>query len=86
MRLEYTSRFQCAYNDLSSDDIEHVKKALRLLAADPRYLGLRVKRMQGTANIWEARASRSLRLTFETHGDLILLRNVGPHDLTLKNP
>ncbi len=86
MRLQYTDRFQRAYNELDDDDAERVKKALRLLAADPRYPGLRVKKMQGTENIWEARASRSLRLTFEMHGDLIILRNVGAHDVTLKKP
>jgi hypothetical protein len=35
---------------------------------------------------WEARASNSLRLTFELRDDVILLRNVGAHDDTLKNP
>jgi len=86
MRLQYTDRFQRAYNELDDDDAERVKKAIRLLAADPRYPGLRVKKMQGTENIWEARASRLLRLTFEMHGDLIVLRNVGAHDVTLKKP
>ncbi len=86
MRLQYTDRFQRAYNELDDDAAERVKKAIRLLAADPRYPGLRVKKMQGTENIWEARASRSLRPTFEMHGDLIVLRNVGAHDVTLKKP
>jgi len=86
MRLQYTDRFQSAYDELEDDEVEQVKKALRLLAANPRTPSLRVKKMQGTDNIWEARASRSLRLTFEMHGDLIILRNVGAHDPTLKNP
>jgi mRNA-degrading endonuclease YafQ of YafQ-DinJ toxin-antitoxin module len=86
MRLQYTDRFQRAYNDLEDDEVEQVKKALRLLAGDPRHPGLRVKKMQGTEHIWEARASRTLRLTFEMHGDLIILRNVGAHDTTLRNP
>ena len=86
MRLQYTDRFQRAYNELGDDGVEQVKKAIRLLAANPRYPGLRVKKMQGTEDIWEARASRSLRLTFEMHDDVIILRNVGAHDATLKNP
>jgi mRNA-degrading endonuclease RelE of RelBE toxin-antitoxin system len=86
MRLQDTHRFQRAYNELEDDEVEQVKKALRLLVADPRHPSLRVKKMQGTDHIWEARASRSLRLTFEMHGDLIILRNVGAHDRTLKNP
>ncbi len=86
MRLFYTERYQRAYADLDDEQAELVKKALRLLASDPRHPSLRVKKMQGTVDIWEARASRSLRLTFELHGDGILLRNVGAHDETLKHP
>ncbi len=29
MRLQYTDRFQRAYNDLEDDEVEQVKKALR---------------------------------------------------------
>ena len=86
MRLQYTDRFQRAYNDLTDDDAERVKKALRLLVGNPRHPSLRVKRMQGTDHIWEASASLSIRLTFEMHGELIVLRNVGAHDETLKKP
>ena len=86
MRFEYTDHFQRAYNDLTDQDAERVKKALRLLVENPRHPGLRVKRVQGTDRIWEASASRSIRLTFEMHGDLIVLRNVGAHDETLKKP
>jgi mRNA interferase RelE/StbE len=86
MRLFYTERFQRAYAELDDAQVELVKKALRLLAANPRHPSLRLKKMQGTAEIWEARASRSLRLTFELRGEVILLRNVGAHDETLKHP
>ena len=86
MRLQYTDRFQRAYNDLTDDDAERVKKALRLLVGDPRHPSLRVKRIQDTDHIWEASASLSIRLTCEMQGDLIVLRNVGAHDETLKKP
>ncbi len=86
MRLQYTDRFQRAYAELSDEDAEQVKKAIRLLVHDPRHPSLHVKKMQGTQDIWEARASRSLRMTFEMHGDLLILRNVGAHDQTLKKP
>ncbi len=82
MRLFYSERFHRAYGELDNNQAESVKKALRLLTSNPRHPSLRVKKIQGTTDIWEARASRSLRLTFEMHGDLILLRNVGAHDET----
>ncbi|MGI8878311.1 MAG: hypothetical protein ACR2G8_06820 [Candidatus Limnocylindria bacterium] len=42
--------------------------------------------MQGIAGIWEARASRDLRITFEVTQGVALLRNVGHHDATLRSP
>jgi len=86
MRLRYTDRFQRAYSDLTDENAERVKRALRLLADNPRHPGLRVKRVQGTDRIWEARAGLSVRLTFEIEGDGVVLRNVGAHDETLKKP
>jgi mRNA interferase RelE/StbE len=57
-----------------------------LLAGILCHPSLRVKRMQSTDYIWEAGAGLSIRLTFEMHGDLIVLRNVGAYDETLKKP
>lgn len=86
MRLAYTHRFRTAFASLGDRDTDRVRKALKHLAADLRHPGLRVKKMQGTERIWEARASDSIRITFEIEEDRILLRNVGAHDATLKRP
>ena len=86
MRLILTNRFQKAYQSLAADDQGRVQKAIRLMSDDLRHPGLRVKRIKGTQGIWEARASKSLRITFETEGDALILRNVGYHDQTLKKP
>jgi mRNA-degrading endonuclease RelE of RelBE toxin-antitoxin system len=86
MRLQYTRRFERAYISLEASDAARVAKAIRMLAEDVRHPGLQVKKVQGTASIWEARASHSLRLTFEIHDDLIILRITGFHDKVLKKP
>jgi mRNA interferase RelE/StbE len=86
MRFQYTRRFQRAYAGLSEPDADRVRKALRLLMTDIGHPGLRVKRIQGTEGIWEARAGLSIRLTFERQADCLILRNVGPHDQTLGKP
>jgi len=85
VRLRYTERFRRAYNSLSDQDAVRVERAIRLLAEDPHCPSLRVKGIQGTLGIWEACASRALRLTFEVEGDTLTLRNVGRHDATLRN-
>ncbi|MCL5961074.1 MAG: hypothetical protein M1358_17510 [Chloroflexi bacterium] len=86
MRLQYTDRFQRAYNSLDDAAAARVDRALQLLAADLHHSGLRVKKIKGTKGIWEARAGLNIRLTFEMQSDLIILRNVGPHDKTLGRP
>lgn len=86
MRLARTDRFKRAYQELKSEEQLLEDKALRFLAADLRHPSLRVKRVKGTQAIWEARVSRSVRMTFEMHGDLIVLRNVGKHDEAIGRP
>jgi hypothetical protein len=86
MQLLLTGRFQPAYAALSIEDQTQVQKALRRMGEDLRHPGLGVKRARGTQGIWEARASRALRITFETEGEFIILRNVGRHDEALGSP
>ncbi len=86
MRIARTERFKAAYRELTPSNQQRARKAIRLLRENPRHPGLRVKRIKGTQDIWEARVSRSTRMTFEVHRDLIILRNVGEHDKTLAKP
>ena len=51
-----------------------------------RHPSLRVKKIEGTRGIWEARASRSIRLSFEFRDDILILRNVGDHDEVTRGP
>jgi len=86
MQLLLTARFQRAYAALSLEDQTQVQKALRRMSEDLRHPGLGLKRIRGTKGIWEARASRALRITFETERESIILRNVGRHDEALGSP
>jgi len=86
VKITRTARFKKAWQELTEEEKELGRKALRNLATDLRYPALRVKKMQGVERIWEARVSRSLRMTFEIEGDTIILRNIGHHDETLERP
>lgn len=86
MRIAKAERFDRAYRRLSLDDQRAAQKAIRLLEADIRHPSLQVKRVQGTPDIWEARVNLRCRLTFQIENDIILLRNLGEHDATLKKP
>ena len=86
MKFIRTSGFKRAYRKLGPQYRELVKKALTQLMTDRNYPGLRVKRIQGTSGIWELRAGRDIRVTFEIETESYVLRNVGHHDPALKNP
>ena len=86
MKITRTTRFKRAWKELTEEEKNLARKALRNLATDLRYPALRVKKMQGVEYIWEARVSRSLRMTFQIEGNTIVLRNIGRHDETLERP
>ena len=77
MIIERTARFHRAFKKLPAADRDRVVQALRRFAADPAHPSLRVKRIQGTAELWEARASQELRFTFVRIDGGISLSNVG---------
>lgn len=86
MRIARTNRFKKAWQALSENEKAQGQKAIRNLANDIRYPALKVKKVKGTTHIWEARVSRSLRLTFHVEDHTIVLRNIGRHDETLERP
>lgn len=86
MRIARTAKFKKAWRQLNEDEKILARKAIRNLAMDIRYPALRVKKIKRAEQLWEARASRSLRMTFQIEGDKILLRNIGHHDETLERP
>ncbi len=81
MKLQTTRLFDRDYAGLSEDLKERVEKQLALLLLNPRHPSLRLKRIRGTADIWEVRVSRSHRLTLQLAGDTYLLRRVGAHEV-----
>lgn len=86
MRIARTGSFKKAWKQLSEEQKALARKAIENLIVDMRYPALRVKKIKGTGNIWEARVSRSLRMTFQIKRDIIALRNIGQHDETLGRP
>lgn len=86
MNFIETSHFKRAYKVLHSEGKQRVKDALRLLAVNVKYPSLHVKKIKGTKDIWEAHAGLDYRITFQIVQNYFILRNVGHHDSTLKNP
>jgi mRNA interferase RelE/StbE len=86
MRIARTENFKRSWAKLDKEQKTQGHKAIETMLSDLKYPSLRVKKIKGTNNIWEARVSLSLRITFQIHNDTIMLRNIGHHDEALKNP
>lgn len=86
MEILFTEQFEQAYGKLNNVEKRSVRKSLALLGDNRKHPSLRVKKMEGTKGIWEARPSKRLRMTFEMSGGTIVMRNVGEHDKVLKRP
>ncbi|MBI4233964.1 MAG: hypothetical protein HY686_05930 [Chloroflexi bacterium] len=86
METLFTEQFEQAYEELNKTEKRSVRKALSLLGDNLKHPSLRVKKMEGRKNTWEARPSKRLRMTFEMTGETIFMRNVGEHDKVLKRP
>lgn len=86
MKIARTVRFKKAWEQLTKREKALARKAITNLAVNIRYPALRTKKIKGAEHIWEARASLSLRITFQIEGNTIILRNVGHHNETLGSP
>lgn len=87
MNIIVTVRFSRDYNALPKPIQRQADKQFELLLENPRHLSLRTKKIQGTGGrIFEGRVTRFYRFTFEVAGNSYILRRIGAHDATLKNP
>ena len=86
-KIRSSPSFKKFYRKLPEVIRAKVKKVLTILAENPQHPSLQTKRIQGFVGIYEARIDQDYRMTYERlPGDKLLLRAVGRHDETLKNP
>jgi mRNA-degrading endonuclease RelE of RelBE toxin-antitoxin system len=85
MKIVRTDSFKRDFKKLP----HHVKKAfdkkIKLFMENIQHPSLRVKKLEGYENRWEASITMFYRFTFEVYEGYYLLRRIGPHDI-LKKP
>jgi mRNA interferase RelE/StbE len=92
MKYRRSDHFKQAYQNLPAAIQDKAKKAFRLFQEDPRHPSLVVKKIKGTADIWEGRVDQQYRFTFQYEKDtdsgerVVVFRNIDNHDECLKNP
>ena len=86
MELFFSERFKKDYK-LFSDDIKQViNSKLKILSGNPLHPSLRIKKIKGKEDIFETSINMHIRMTWNYYEGKILLRIIGEHDKTLKNP
>ncbi len=70
-------RFKRDYKKLTPQSQKRINQALLQMERDLKHPSLGFKKLKGTNSICEARASKSLRITFNLKGKLIILKTVG---------
>lgn len=81
MKISWPKSFSKRYQALPLDVQKRFDEKIQLFEKNPRHPSLRVKKMSGTENIWEASISENYRWTFEWTKDLVKLRHIGTHDI-----
>lgn len=81
MKIQTTRPFDRDYAELPEEVKARVDRQLALLLANPRHPSLRLKKMRGTEDIWEARITRGYRMTLQIAGDTFILHRLGSHDV-----
>jgi mRNA-degrading endonuclease RelE of RelBE toxin-antitoxin system len=82
MQIRFTDRFVEDYKSLPEKLQKRVNRALLLFEKNPRHQSLRVSKMKGYRNVWEARVTHGYRFTFSMDEEgVCILRRVGPHEI-----
>ncbi len=86
MKIVRTDAFKKDFIALSRNIQKTFEEKIKLFMLDIKHPSLRVKKMKGHKNRWEASINMFYRFTFEKHEEFYLLRRIGPHDDILRNP
>lgn len=84
MKISWSKSFAKEYRRLPKEIREKFDEKIEHFAQNPGHPSLRVKKMTGTDNVWEASISESYRWTFEWSEEILQLRHIGTHDILRK--
>lgn len=86
MAFEVSPRFKRVLSKKPPGMQAAVLEAIAQLEVDPQHPGLRVHKMQGLDDVWEAYVDKGNRITFDREGGNIRLRMNCNHDILNRNP
>jgi mRNA-degrading endonuclease RelE of RelBE toxin-antitoxin system len=78
---QFSKKFKKGYRTLPEEIQKKFDKKLPVFLNDMLHPSFRVKRIQGTKNIWEGSVTMKYRFTFELADDKVIFRLIGTHDI-----
>ena len=84
-RYQFTRKFKKEYQGLPKEIQKAFDEKLALFLDNVSHPSLRVKRIQGTRDRWEGSVTIHYRFTFEFHGNTVVFRNIGTHEILNRN-
>ncbi len=84
MKLIFTKTFVRNYQKLPEEIQKAADKQLELFSSNPSHPSLKTKKMNDPRGIWEARVTKSYRMTFQIEGDTYIFRKIGTHQMLEK--
>ncbi len=84
MKISRTESFKRDLQSLPKEIQARAERAIRVMAENPRHPSLRAKKLQGTADRWEASVTMSYRIVYQLADDTLILRRIGTHDILRK--
>ena len=85
LQITFTDRFQKHYKDLTATEKKQFKSKLALFVENPLHPSLRVKRIQGTNDLFEFSVNMDIRVIWFYEGEtLVALVDIGHHDILKK--
>lgn len=85
MHILTTKSFDEDYAALPDNIKALTDRKLYILLKNLRHPSLRIKKMEGSGDIWEGRITKNYRFTFQAERDVYVLRRIGTHDI-LRTP
>jgi addiction module RelE/StbE family toxin len=77
-----TKRFQKQFQSLTKTEKRLIQKKLELMAENPDHPSLRIKKIQGTSDIFECSVNMDIRIIWcYEENTIILLIDVGHHNI-----
>jgi len=81
--IQFSKRFRKEYRKFPPAIQMSFDNKLTYLINDRSHPSLRIKRIQGTKDIWEGSVSMKYRFTFEVQEKTIIFRAIGTHDILI---